>query len=164
MNLHQYVREQLGRLLPEARVLAFDIDPKARAACARLAEKNGVEVEIGGEFAPGDFARYPGSLLIWCDIEGAELALLDPVAAPALSGADLVVELQHPTPAGHTLALLPPRFAATHEIRILEAGGHHPELPPFLRQLGHLDQLLAQWEWRSAPTPWAIMRAKGDSA
>lgn len=158
-----YYAVGLKRLLPQARVLAFDIDPKARAACALLAEKNRVEVEIGGEFAPGDFARFTGNLLIWCDIEGAERTLLDPESAPALRGADLVVEL-HPTPAGHTLALLPPRFAATHEIQILQAGGHRPELPPFLQQLGHLDQLLAQWEWRSAPTPWAIMRAKGESA
>jgi len=28
------------------------------------------------------------------------------------------------------------------------------------KELGQLDQLLAQWEWRSAPTPWAILQAK----
>jgi hypothetical protein len=26
-----------------------------------------------------------------------------------------------------------------------------------MRDLGHLDQLLAIWEWRMAPTPWLVL-------
>lgn len=146
-------------MLPDARVLAFDIDPKAREACRLLADKNHVQIEIGEEFKVADFACFSGKTLIWCDIEGAEAALLDPALAPALSGMDIVVEF-HPLQNSHTIRIIPPRFAATHQIEILYSKGHNPVLPPFLQQLGHLDQLLAQWEWRSAPTPWAIMRAK----
>lgn len=154
-----YYAVGIRRLLPSTPVLAFDIDPNARAACKSLAEKNQVSLEIGGEFSIEDFARYPGKVLVWCDIEGAEADLLDPVKAPALAGMDLVVEL-HPISSGHTAQVIPQRFAATHDIQVLHARGHAPQLPPFLQQLGHLDQLLAQWEWRSAPTPWLVMRAK----
>ena len=30
-------------------------------------------------------------------------------------------------------------------------------LPPWLQAASHLDQLLAVWEWRSAPTPWLVL-------
>jgi hypothetical protein len=39
-------------------------------------------------------------------------------------------------------------------------GGRDVELPEFFQQLGHLDQLLAVWEWRTGPTPWAVMVRK----
>lgn len=157
-----YYAVGIKRLLPQAAVFAFDIDPHARQACAALAARNGVSVEVGGEFTPADFARYvqqPGEVLLWCDIEGVEMELLDPAKIPALAGMDLVVEL-HPTAAGHTAEVIPQRFASTHNIEVRHARGHNPVLPQFLQNLGHLDQLLAQWEWRSAPTPWAVMRSK----
>ncbi len=154
-----YYSVGIKRLLPQARVKAYDINPLAREACGGLALKNRVEVEVGGEFRPEDFAAYAGQkVLVWCDIEGAELELLDPAKAPALAGFDIVVEL-HPTPLGHAANLVPRRFADTHRIEIREAQGHRPLFPDFLGQLGHLDQLLAQWEWRGVPTPWAILRS-----
>jgi hypothetical protein len=33
-------------------------------------------------------------------------------------------------------------------------------MPAWLQELAHLDQLLAVWEWRAAPTPWLVMRPK----
>lgn len=179
MNLHQYIHTQLLtllnqgppseaslnnalRLLPHARVLAYDINPVAQEACKMLAARNGVDVEVGGLFSPEDFARFAGQgrVLVWCDIEGAERELLNPAASPALKRMDLVVEF-HPTAQGRTFNDVLPRFADSHDIQVIHARGHNPALPPFLQQLGHLDQLLAQWEWRSAPTPWAVLRGKG---
>jgi hypothetical protein len=155
-----YYAVGMKRLVPSARVLAFDIDARARSACEGLARRNSVEVEVGGEFRHADFAPFATMrTLVWCDIEGAEVELLDPARAPALAGIDLVVEL-HVTPQGQAGNVVLPRFAATHDIAILHARSHQPQLPPFLQQLGHLDQLLAQWEWRSQPTPWAILRSK----
>ncbi len=29
--------------------------------------------------------------------------------------------------------------------------------PAWMQGLGHLDQLLAIWEWRMAPTPWLVL-------
>jgi SAM-dependent methyltransferase len=158
-----YYAVGIKRLAPDIRMYAYDINPKAQAACRTLAARNGVDVTIEAEFRPENFAAFVSRenerVLVWCDIEGAELDLLDPLKAPALGAMDLVVEL-HPTARGHAADLLPRRFEDTHAIEIREARGHDPVLPPFLRQLGHLDQLLAAWEWRSAPTPWAILRAK----
>lgn len=158
-----YYAVGIKRLLPQAQVLAYDIDPAAREACVQLAARNRVSVEVGGEFTPADFARFveqSGKVLVWCDIEGAEVELLDPAKARVLAGMDLVVEL-HPIAKGHALDIVPGRFSASHDIEIRHARGHDPILPAFLQQLGHLDQLLAQWEWRSAPTPWAVMTTKG---
>lgn len=153
-----YYAVGLKRVLPDIRVCAFDIDESAQRACRSLAARNDVEIEVGGEFAAENFADFDGRVLIWCDIEGAEVELLDPVKAPALRRMDLVVEL-HKTSLGHARDMVPQRFADSHEIDIITARGHDPELPDFLQELGHLDQLLAQWEWRSEPTPWAVMKA-----
>lgn len=156
-----YYAVGLKRLLPQVHMLACDTNPIAQQACITLAQRNGVEIQVSGHFQPQDFANYAGSkTLVWCDIEGAERELLDPVLAPGLEHMDLLVEL-HPTAQGHTSIDLPLRFSTTHSVEWLQARGHVPVLPPFLEGLGHLDQLLAQWEWRSAPTPWIILRATG---
>ena len=151
------------RLSPGTTVHAFDTNPAAQEACRSLAARNGVAIAVGGEFRPTDFARFAGPTLVWCDIEGAEADLLDPGASPALAGMDLVVEL-HPSGNGHTLDRVPPRFSPSHEVELVRLGGRDVNLPDFFRRLGHLDQLLAVWEWRQAPTPWAIMRSRAPAA
>ena len=66
----------------------------------------------------------------------------------------------HPAEKGHSVNDVLTRFAGSHDIEIIQARGHNPKLPLFLQQLGHLDQLLAQWEWRSAPTSWVRLHMK----
>ena len=155
-----YYAVGMKKLSPHTQILAFDINPIAQKACADLAAKNSLEIEIGSEFKPEDFSRFVGKkVLIWCDIEGAERELLNPEVTPALKEMDLVVEF-HPTPTGHTTLDMLPKFQTSHSIEILQTQGHRPILPDFFLQLDHLDQLLAQWEWRSGPTPWAIMKTK----
>jgi hypothetical protein len=158
-----YYAVGIKRLLPNVRVIGYDRNPLALRTCKTVAEKNQVEIETAGEFRAGDLDNFVGKkVLVWCDIEGAEIELLDPGKSPALVGMDLVVEL-HSTAAGNASEILPQRFASSHHIELVKNDVHKPVLPEFLRNLGHLDQLLAQWEWRSAPTPWAIMRAKSPS-
>jgi hypothetical protein len=151
-----YYAVGLKRLCPRAAVHAFDTNTAAQDACRALAARNGVEIAVGGEFGPADFARFDGPTLVWCDIEGAEAGLLDPDAAPSLAGMDIVVEL-HAAGNGHTIDEIPPRFAPTHAVELHWLGDRIVELPDFFRRLGHLDRLLAVWEWRQTPTPWAIM-------
>lgn len=156
-----YYAVGIKRLLPNTNVLAYDVNPVAQEACKGLALKNNVEIAVHGLFYPENFADFENEdkVLVWCDIEGAERELLDPVKSPALERMDLVIEF-HPTVQGHTLHDVLPRFSKTHNIEVISARGHNPELPIFLQQLGHLDQLLAQWEWRSSSTPWGVLRAK----
>ena len=157
-----YYAVGLALRMPRARVIARDTDPKAHEFCRQMAEANGVadRVQIGGEVtAAGLAALIAGRTAIFCDTEGAEEVLLDPVAAPGLLAADVVVEVHEGMKAGR-VDLLTRRFAPTHDVvkieRRLEDGG----LPQWTEGLGDLDRLLLLWEWRSTPTPWLWMRRR----
>ncbi|WP_094452551.1 class I SAM-dependent methyltransferase [Niveispirillum lacus] len=155
-----YYAVGIKRLAPSVEIWAHDIDPQQQERCRAMAALNGVDIHVGGAFEPERFATHADRrTLIWCDIEGAEEELLDPVRWPALVDMDVLVEL-HPTDHGHTRATVPARFASTHEIEIFQSGGHAPEFPEWLREAGQLNLLLAQFEGRGAPTPWAMMRAR----
>ena len=159
-----YYAVGMARRMPNTRVLAHDLNPKAQEVCTALAHKNGVSdrVSIGGLFTPEDFAAYAGqNVLLMCDIEGAERELLDPALAPALMGMDIIVESHECLIAGITQLLID-RFKATHQITLVQDDGQRQLLTPpgWFLNLAHLDQLLATWEWRSGPTPWLVMKPK----
>jgi hypothetical protein len=73
---------------------------------------------------------------------------------------DLIVEL-HDGPEVKPSVLIPERFKSSHTVTMVRNAGQAVELPALFEALGHLDQLLAVWEWRSGPTPWAVMLARG---
>lgn len=159
-----YYAVGMARRMPNTRVLAHDLNPKAQEVCTALAHKNGVSdrVSIGGLFTPEDFAAYAGqNVLLMCDIEGAERELLDPSIVPALKGMDIIVESHECLIAGITQLLID-RFKATHQITLVQDNGQRQLLTPpgWFLNLAHLDQLLATWEWRSGPTPWLVMKPK----
>jgi len=157
-----YYAVGLARLMPHAVVHAFDIDEAARKACAELAAKNGVaeRVQIGGAFAPDGFEAFAGrKVLVVVDAEGAELDILQPDRSPALAAMNIVVET-HDLYRRGILEELVRRFAPTHEIVRVRQQAKSFEMPEWLQELAHLDQLLAVWEWRVAPTPWLVMRPK----
>ena len=155
-----YYATGFKRLCPSTRVIARDTDPAAQAATLDMAVRNQLGLDVGGEVHHADFAHLvQGRTLVWCDIEGGEKHLLDPEHAPELRSVDLVVEC-HGWGPHKILPLMIARFEATHELEVLHQQGHAPQLPPFLQELDHLDQLLAQWEFRSIPTPWLIAKAK----
>jgi hypothetical protein len=158
-----YYAVGLARLMPDARVYAYDTNPAAHPVCLSLAERNGVaeRVIIGGAFRGEDFERFAGQrTLVVCDIEGGETGLLDPERYPALQAMDVLVEL-HDSREATPSVLIPERFDATHAVTMVRHGGRAVQLPALFETLGHLDQLLAVWEWRSGPTPWAVMLARG---
>ena len=160
-----YYAVGMARQLHGTRVLAHDLDPTAQARCRELAERNGVadRVAIGGLFQPQDFARFIGQhTLVFCDIEGGEAELLDPAKAPALEAMDLIVESHECLIPGITRQLIE-RFSPSHFITVVHDDGQRrlDNPPEWFNNLAHLDQLLATWEWRSGPTPWLVMKAKG---
>lgn len=113
-----YYAVGLARRMPDTRVLAFDLNPKAQEVCQALAVKNHVvdRVTVGAFFKPEDFSNYASmNTLVLCDIEGAERELLDPVLAPALTGMDLIVESHECLLPGITQLLID-RFSSTHHI------------------------------------------------
>lgn len=157
-----YYAVGLARLLPGSRIWAFDIEEHARTACRDMAERNGVadRVTIEGEFRHADFDRYrAGDTVVICDIEGGELSLLDPETAPAVRGFDILVELHNAFEAPFNREFVS-RFEPTHEIAYIRPGKRDIDAYAELRNLEHLDQLLAFWEFRSGPTPWLFMTVK----
>jgi hypothetical protein len=154
-----YYAVGLAMRCPSSRILAHDTDPRAQSLCQSLAAANGVanRVIIGGEVTHADFAAFGHHRgLIMCDIEGAEDGLLDPVAAPALLQADLLVEVHDSTRTG-LLDDLAARFAKTHRITRFGRSFSSDALPEWAEGLSDIDRFLLLWEWRATPTPWLWM-------
>lgn len=157
-----YYAVGLARMAPGLTVHAYDIDEKARLACAELAAKNGVseQVIIGGEFAPDGFEAFAGRrVLVMVDTEGAEVDILQPALSPALAGMSVIVET-HDLYRRGALATMMERFSPTHDIVRVDQQPKTFVMPDWLQALPHLDQLLAVWEWRARPTPWLVMTPK----
>ena len=157
-----YYAVGLARMMPGVQVHAHDIDERARLACTDLAARNGLSdrVIVGGEFRPQDFNAFAGRrVLVMVDAEGAELDILQPDLGPALADMNIIVETHDLFRRG-ALATLMERFGATHDIVRVDSGPKVLQGPDWLLGLAQLDQLLAVWEWRSAATPWLVMRPK----
>ncbi|MBE7217732.1 MAG: hypothetical protein INR64_04595 [Caulobacteraceae bacterium] len=156
-----YYAVGLARLMPQARVEAFDVDPKGRARCAELAARNGVaeRVAVGARWslaAAGDVG--PGTL-VFMDVEGAEAELLGPEAPAALARAELIVET-HPWMARGVTEALAARFAPTHAVEVVWEAPKRAPSGAFGGRLLSLDEFAATWEWRATPTPWLVMRPR----
>jgi precorrin-6B methylase 2 len=157
-----YYAVGLARMLPDVTVYAHDTDPRARDACAELAARNGVadRVIVGGEISPDAFEAWAGRrVLVMVDAEGAEVDILQPALSPALAAMNLIVET-HDLYRRGAMATLVERFSPTHDIAVVSTGPKVCDMPLWLQELGHLDQLLAVWEWRLRPTPWLVMRPR----
>jgi SAM-dependent methyltransferase len=159
-----YYAVGLARKMPDTESIACDTNPAAQQACRDLAKKNGVEdrIIVQGRFTHADFANLDSeSALIFCDIEGGEDDLLDPIVAPKLLELDIIVESHECLVPGITERLIE-RFRSTHSISRVDDDGTRQldNLPDWFYKLSHLDQLLTTWEWRSGPTPWLIMTPK----
>lgn len=161
-----YYAVGLARRMPDTVVHAHDINPKARALASELAKANGVSdrVLIGGEVGHADFDLcLRQETVVICDIEGAEETLLDPVAAPGLVQADILVEVHDAFTPGLTDRLAE-RFAATHKVTRIGRKLDASTLPDWAEELGDLDRLLLLWEWRGGPTPWLWLESKTRNA
>lgn len=118
-----YYAVGLAVRIPGCRVLAYDLDPSSPRLLRRLAARNGVgdQVRFREEFTAASLAsQMDESTLILCDIEGAEVDLLEPTHIPELLYADILVEV-HDAGAGTIENVLRERFAATHRIRRIAA-------------------------------------------
>lgn len=154
-----YYAVGLARRMPQTRVLARDISADAQRLCGALAAANGVahQVETGGLWGHSDFALCQASRsVVICDVEGAEGDLLDPVAAPGLLHADILVEVHEGMKPG-LLDLLTARFAPSHRVTRIDRALRPDRLPAWAENLSDLDRLLMLWEWRASPTPWLWM-------
>jgi SAM-dependent methyltransferase len=92
-----YYAVGFARRHPNAKVTAYDIEPKQREFCASLAELNGVRsrVDIQSACSPEVLAKFKfsGRGLIICDCEGYEADLFTPAAVANLGNCDVLVEM-----------------------------------------------------------------------
>jgi SAM-dependent methyltransferase len=154
-----YYAVGLARMLPAVRVFAFDLSPVAQDLCRHMAAVNGVadRVHVEGECTHArlnELARP--RTRVFCDIEGAELHLLDPARVPNLAACDILVEMHdfiEPT----TSQQLATRFAATHHCTLIGHAGRNPYVAPSLSRMGQFEQMLLICEYRPGPTPWAFL-------
>ena len=156
-----YYAVGLARLLPAARIFAYDTDAVARDRCGEVARANAVDsrVIVRDGIEPEDFAEFAGArVFVVCDIDGGEYALFDPARAPALAGFDLLIEMHplgNPSPAEFAA-----RFQHSHDARVIQPTARDPSTFQLLAGLSPEDGLLALFE-RVEPTPWVDLRTRG---
>lgn len=105
--------------MPKAIIHAFDTDVDARKLTAQLASLNGVEnrIVIHENCDPQKLSEFQGkSAFLLCDIDGGEVEVLDPIAAPVLLSMDLLVEIHDGKNSTSIRDLLVSRFSKTHDI------------------------------------------------
>ncbi|MDD5587081.1 MAG: hypothetical protein PHY92_09060 [Alphaproteobacteria bacterium] len=161
-----YYSVGLARRMPDTKVFAYDINPHCQNNCKAMAEANGVadRVTVGGLFKGEDFERFAGpGTLVFMDIEGGEKELLDPERYPALRGMDVIVEM-HDCMDPAISQTIADRFAASS---LSYEKIDHNHRPVDLRKIlggsftpTHFDGMIASWEGRVEPSPWAVIRSR----
>lgn len=154
----------LARLLPKARVVAFDIDSKAQEICRAVASTNGVadRIRVEGECKPGNLAALvagEGRKLLVVDCEGAERALLTADVIRQMRNTDVIVECHDFMDAGITNALTE-LFAQSHDVERIDQAGRNPNLYAPLRQLGEIYRWLVLCEFRPVTMNWLVCWAR----
>ena len=128
-----YYSVLLAARLPQVRVVSFDFDVLAVRAQKRLAALNSagnLEIEkiCDHRCLASLISSAEGRALVICDIEGAEVDLLDPAACPALAKADILTELHEG--AGRSCAAiveeLGSRFVSSHSATFIPLARRDP--------------------------------------
>jgi len=106
--------------MPNAIITAYDIDPEARNNSNELKKINDLKnIEIKSECTHAELNSMSKSrTLIFCDIEGFEDVLLNPLKAPNLKHVDLLIEAHDCFVPNITEELIL-RFCQTHTIKII---------------------------------------------
>ena len=115
-----YYAVGFGMNMPETKIIAYDIDIEARTNAADLVKLNGLNnIEIKSECTLVELnVMSKENTLVFCDIEGHEHFLLDPIKAPNLKYVDLIIE-SHDCFVPNITEDLISRFYKTHIIKII---------------------------------------------
>lgn len=159
-----YYAAGFAAALPGTPVHAFDISLRARRALRRMRRLNQCpNLHVRGRCRPADlqrlFAAQPSGFLL-CDIEGGELALLDPRPAPVLERVPMLIECHRvgdlaPAAVADRLA---ERFSRSHRATRIPTAARDPlvdaaGLPPSL-QADAAWLRVAMDEGRGEPQCW----------
>src|SRR5262249_28728669 len=98
--------------------------------------------------------------VVICDVEGAELEILDPTIAPRLLLADVLVEL-HPWADESMDSRIAKRFAGTHTIQKIATRCRTASDFPQLVSFSDDEAAACMDETRPCPMSWLWMTARG---
>ena len=116
----------LGRLNPDLHLIGYEVNRYERELGARIAALNGIQAEFRSLADEKELRNLPeDGLLLLCDLEGLEEDLLDPVVAPVLLNATMVVEA-HSQFRPQVIPVLTSRFEATHHVEHLTSTRSDP--------------------------------------
>ena len=106
--------------MPNVKIVAYDIDEYARKNATKLKELNNIKnIEIKEECTHEELnIQSQKDTLVFCDIEGYEEILLDPLKVSNLKNVDLLIE-SHDCFIPNITEELIKRFYLTHKIRIV---------------------------------------------
>lgn len=156
------------------RALSFELNPQGRKVILDNAALNGVApaVQVFGA-AEGDVTGTlvqegvdPASLIILCDIEGAEFSVIHPGLIRWAAQSRFVIEL-HPFmfPDGEAkIQSLLRDFAATHHCRILKAGPPRWQGIAEIEALTDLERALVTNEGRKQLGRWLVAEPRSEAA
>jgi hypothetical protein len=156
-----YYAVGLARMLPDSRVYAFDIDPRAQDVCRANAILNGVahRVEVEGACSSarlGEIAARDADILAVVDCEGHEkLLMTDENTIAALMHANVVIET-HGFIDRDILPALTRAFTSSHRLSVIYPGARNPHAFPFLDQYSDADKWLLVCENRPERQSWLI--------
>jgi len=149
--------------LPQAQVIAFDLDTQAVNQCREMAGFNSVgdRVQVLSACTSEALQQMPKSsrLLVLCDCEGGELDLLKPEHFTSAGTYDILVEL-HQIPGRDGEREISERFSPTHEVIVIRQTKRDPAEYPVIREWSSFEQLLAMDELRAYPMSWLWIRSK----
>jgi hypothetical protein len=147
----------LARLFAGVRVIGFETQLAERRVAERLAQLNGVDVEYRATADHAALDALPaGRLAILCDIEGAEFELLDPIAAPRLREAAMIVEV-HPATRANLVETMVERFAPTHAHQLVDGRPRDPSAYPELAGWDSLAANISVSEGRQKHGQWLVL-------
>jgi hypothetical protein len=116
----------LALQMPQTKVIAYEATSEGRDLLAAAAQRNNMaeRIDIRGLCGTADLAQLlhdaPSRVLVICDAEGAEVALLNPAEAPGLVRCDVLVEL-HPWAVAEPKETINARFAPHAQISLIAA-------------------------------------------
>ena len=160
-----YYAVGLARLVPEARVVARDVDEyRCRVAIAN-AQLNRVErrIEVGGAVTFDDLQEIlvvASCAVLLVDIEGGERELLNPDVVCALAASSVLVEV-HDHMATNATSILQARFEGTHVISHISEADRRPSEIPELALMAADDRWAVMSEGRASVGSWLWMTPRG---
>lgn len=157
-----------ARALPNARVIAFDRNSRAREICVRTAKLNGVSQRVhvmrrctAPRLRKALENAEPTFLLVDC--EGAEEELLSPRDIPALAQTDMLIEC-HEFVRPNVVNVLRERFKDTHCIDQLHEDARSLDQFALLGQLSSLDRAVITCEHRPNRMTWLYCCANASTS